>query len=243
AQQRFGEPCVRVKLRIKAMRGGFSGGTAASLMNVLAEVKREPALRKVLGNPFALCVGDEGGHPRQPDVRLASYDGEFGSWAGPFVMSAINTRIVHRSNHLSGHAYGRDFVYDEAIMTGRGLRGRLTAAGIGAGLGGFIAAAVVPPTRWLLGRHVVPTPGEGPGAAGEGGGCHASRLHGGPADGRSLGGKVAGERDPGYGSTSEMLGEAAARLALEVPRSDKGGGFWTPATVFGDKLVERLQAH
>lgn len=243
AQQRFGQPCTRVKLRIKAMRGGFSGGTAASLMNVLVEVKREPALRKVLGNPFALCVGDESGHPRQPDVRLASYDSEFGSWAGPFVMSAINTRIVHRSNHLSGHAYGRDFVYDEAMMTGRGLRGRLTAAGIGVGLGGFVAAAVVPPTRWLLERYVVPKPGEGPSPQAQARGFYDIRLHGITADGRSLRARVTGDRDPGYGSTSKMLGEAAACLALDVPRSDKGGGFWTPATVFGDRLVDRLQTH
>jgi short subunit dehydrogenase-like uncharacterized protein len=242
-QQRFGQPATRVKMRVKALRGGFSGGTAASLMNVLTEVKQDPSLRKVLGNPFALCIGDEAGHPRQPEVRLAAYDAEFGTWAGPFVMSAINTRVVHRSNQLSGHAYGRDFVYDEAMMAGRGLRGRLTAAGIGAGLGGFIAASVVPPTRWLLERYVVPKPGEGPSPQAQQSGFYDIRLHGSTADGRSLVAKVTGDRDPGYGSTAKMLGEAAVCLAQDVPASEKAGGFWTPATVFGDRLVERLQEH
>jgi short subunit dehydrogenase-like uncharacterized protein len=243
AQQRFGQPCTRVKLRIKAMRGGFSGGTAASLMNVLEEVKRDPSLRKVLGNPFALCIGDESGHPRQPEVRLASYDAEFGSWAGPFVMSAINTRVVHRSNQLSNHAYGREFVYDEAVLTGAGLRGRLAAAGIGAGLGGFIAAAVLPPTRWLLERTIVPKPGEGPSPQAQERGFYDIRLHGTTADGRSLRAKVTGDRDPGYGSTAKMLGEAAACLALDVPRSEKAGGFWTPASIFGERLIKRLTTH
>lgn len=243
ARERFGAPCTRVKLRIKAMRGGFSGGTAASLMNVLTEVKRDPSLRKVLGNPFALCVGDDSGRPRQPEVRLAAYDEEFGSWAGPFVMSAINTRVVHRSNHLAGHPYGRDFVYDEAMMTGRGIRGRLTAAGIGAGLGGFVAAAVVPPTRWLLERYVVPKPGEGPSPAAQESGFYDFRFIGTTADGRSLRTKVTGDRDPGYGSTAKMLGEAAVCLAQDLPRERKAGGFWTPATAFGGQLIDRLQAH
>jgi short subunit dehydrogenase-like uncharacterized protein len=243
AQKRFGVPCTRVKLRIKAMKGGFSGGTAASLMNVLVEVKHDPSLRKVLGNPFALCIGDDSGRPRQPEVRLASYDEEFGSWSGPFVMSAINTRVVHRSNQLAGHPYGRDFVYDEAVLTGPGLRGRLTAAGIGAGLGGFIVAAVVPPTRWLLERTVVPKPGEGPSPQAQERGFYDIRLHGTTADGRSLRVKVTGDRDPGYGSTAKMLGEAAVCLALDVPRGEKAGGFWTPATIFGDRLIARLTEH
>jgi short subunit dehydrogenase-like uncharacterized protein len=243
ARQRFGQPLTRVKLRIKAMRGGFSGGTASSLMNVLDEVKRDPSLRKVLGNPFALCVGDDSGRPRQPEVRLASYDADFGSWAGPFVMSAINTRVVHRSNQLAGHAYGRDFVYDEAMMTGPGLRGRLAAAGIGAGLGGFIAAAVIPPTRWLLERTVVPKPGEGPSPEAQRRGFYDFRFLGTTEDGRSLRAKVTGDRDPGYGSTAKMLGEAAVCLALDVPRDEKGGGFWTPSTIFGERLIDRLQAH
>ncbi|MES0874327.1 saccharopine dehydrogenase family protein [Sinimarinibacterium thermocellulolyticum] len=243
ARQRFGAPCARVKMRIKAMRGGVSGGTVASLMNVLAEVKRDPALRQQLGNPFALCVGDESGRPRQPEVRLAAYDAEFDAWAGPFVMAAINTRVVHRSNQLAGYAYGRDFVYDEAITTGRGLRGRLAATGIALGLGGFLAAAIVPPTRWLLERYVVPKPGEGPSAEAQARGFFDLRLHGTTADGRSLRAKVTGDRDPGYGSTAKMLGEAAACLALDVPREQKAGGFWTPATIFGERLIDRLQAH
>jgi short subunit dehydrogenase-like uncharacterized protein len=55
--------------------------------------------------------------------------------------------------------------------------------------------------------------------------------------------KVTGQGDPGYGSTSKMLGQAAALLALDMPRSRVVGGFWTPATIFGDVLIERLEKH
>ena len=39
-----------------------------------------------------------------------------------------------------------------------------------------------------------------------------------------------------------VLGQAAACLALDVDRGTTPGGFWTPATIFGDRLIERLTA-
>ena len=53
--------------------------------------------------------------------------------------------------------------------------------------------------------------------------------------------KVTGDRDAGYGSTAKMLAQAAAFLARDLPKAKKPGGFWTPATIFGDRLIERLQ--
>ena len=55
--------------------------------------------------------------------------------------------------------------------------------------------------------------------------------------------KVTSDRDPGYGSTAKMLGEAAACLALDVPKTTLFGGFWTPATALGDRLLARLTAY
>lgn len=243
AQRRYGQPCTRVKLRIAAMRGGFSGGTAASMMNAVREATADPAVRRLMGNPFAICPDAGAGRPRQPQVNFAEYDDEAGSWLAPFVMAAINTRVVHRSNALSGDAYGHDFVYDEAMMTGQGAKGRIAAMGVGAGLGAFVGAAALPPTRWLLERFVVPKPGEGPSPQAQERGFYDFRFFGTTADGRPLRVKVTGDRDPGYGSTSKMLGEAAATLALDLPKADRAGGFWTPSTALGDRLVERLTAH
>ena len=74
----------------------------------------------------------------------------FGAWVAPFVMSAVNTRIVQRSNALSKQSYGADFRYDEAMLAGKGLGGRATALSITAGLAGFMVASALPPTRWAL---------------------------------------------------------------------------------------------
>ena len=243
ARRQFGAPCTAVKMRVKVMRGGFSGGTVASMLNLVKEASANPALRKELANPYSLCPEDYAPAVRQPNVKSAQYDADFEAWVAPFVMAAINTRVVQRSNALSGQAYGADFRYDEAMLTGRGLKGRAAALGVTAGLGGFMVASALPPTRWALERFVLPAPGEGPSAEDQRKGRFDLRFLGTTADGRSMRVKVTGDRDPGYGSTAKMLGQAAACLAQDFAGSGRKGGFWTPATMFGDTLIERLVAH
>ncbi|RZU47127.1 short subunit dehydrogenase-like uncharacterized protein [Fluviicoccus keumensis] len=239
ARQQFGQPCSTIKLRIKNMRGGASGGTVASMLNVVQESVKDPSVRKLMSNPYALCPGVQG--VRQPNVTLAEYDEDARSWLAPFVMAGINTRVVHRSNLVGGN-YGADFRYDEAMMTGNGFKGRAVATAIGAGLAGFLAAAALPPTRFLL-EKVVPQPGEGPTPEEQEKGGYDFRFFGRTTSGQKMVVKVTGDRDPGYGSTAKILGEAAVCLALETDKAKVGGGFWTPATAFGDKLVKRLVDH
>jgi short subunit dehydrogenase-like uncharacterized protein len=238
----FGAPCTQVKMRVKAMRGGFSGGTAASLMNVVKEAAADPSLRKELADPYSLCPPDSVPRVNQPEVKSAEFDVDFDAWVAPFVMSGINTRIVHRSNYLSKDAYGAGFVYDEAVLTGRGIRGRLTAVAASAGILGFTLAAAIRPTRVILEKFVLPKPGEGPSSEAQRTGFFDLRFLGITADGRRLRSRVTGDRDPGYGSTAKMLGQAASCLALDIDKAAKPGGFWTPATIFGDRLIQRLTA-
>ena len=238
AMQKYGRTCPRVKLRVKAMRGGASGGTIASMLNVVKEASDDPELRRELANPYSLCPDGYTPQLRQPNVSLAEYDTDFKSWIAPFVMAAVNTRIVHRTNALSKQAYGADFRYDEAVLRGDGFKGRAAATSMGAGLGAFMAAAAVPPTRWVLERFL-PGPGEGPSPEEQRNGFFDIRIFG-RTEGHTLQVKVTGDRDPGYGSTGKMLGQAGACLALDTPKANTPGGFWTPATIFGDRLIERL---
>jgi short subunit dehydrogenase-like uncharacterized protein len=240
AMKRLGAPCTRVKMRVKAMRGELSGGTVASLMNVVKETAADPALRKELANPYSLCPPGSAPKVRQPDVRWAEFDRDFGAWVAPFVMSGINTRIVQRTNALSGQAYGADFTYDEAMLMGRGLKGRFAATALAAGLAGFMLAGAIQPARAALERFVLPKPGEGPSPEARRKGFFDLRFLGTTADGRQIRTKVTGDRDPGYGSTGKMLGQATACLALDIDKAATAGGFWTPATIFGDRLIERL---
>jgi short subunit dehydrogenase-like uncharacterized protein len=241
--RRFGQPCPRVKMRVKALRGGVSGGTVASIMNIVREAAANPQLRRELANPYSLCPEGYAPPVRQPDVRFAEYDGDFEAWVAPFIMSAINTRIVQRSNALTRQAYGAGFRYDEAMLAGRGLRGRLTALGIAAGIAGFMAAGAIGPARRALERFVLPAPGSGPSPEAQQQGCYDLRFLGHTDDDRSIMVRVTGDRDAGYGSTAKMLAQAAAFLALDLPKAERPGGFWTPATLFGDRLIERLERH
>jgi short subunit dehydrogenase-like uncharacterized protein len=243
ARARFGAPCTEVKMRVKGARGGASGGTVASMMNLLKEASADPALRRELADPYSLCPDGDTTRVRQRDVRTPQFDADFDAWVAPFVMSAINTRVVLRSNALSRHSYGKEFRYDEAMLTGGGLKGQLAATAVTAGLGAVMVGGALPPVRAVLERFVLPKPGEGPSAEAQRKGWYDLRFLGRTADGRQLRVKVTGDRDPGYGSTAKMLGQAGACLAVDFADGGRPGGFWTPATMFGDRLIERLIAH
>ncbi|MGT2457865.1 saccharopine dehydrogenase family protein [Cupriavidus basilensis] len=247
AMQHFGAPAAHVKMRVKTLKGGASGGTVASMINVVKEAAADPSLRKELVNPYALCPGGHGFTARQHYVSAAEFDTDFDAWIAPFVMAAINERVVHRSNALSGKAYGNPFTYDEAMLTGVGFKGRLTALTIVAGLGAFMVGAVISPIRGVMERFLLPKPGEGPSPAAQLAGRYDLRLLGRTEGGQTLRVKVTGDRDPGYGSTSKILGQAAASLALDHVKngikSGRGGGFWTPATIFDERFIDRLTRH
>ena len=241
AQQRLGQTCSQVKLRVKAIRGGFSGGTVASMMELFSEISKNPSLRKVMANPYALCPPSNQQKPKQPNLQFAQYDKDADAWSAPFVMAGINTKVVHRSNALSNYAYGTQFIYDETMLTGKGLIAGAVAVGASVGLAGFVAAAVIPPTRRIL-QKIVPQAGEGPTPKQQEQGFYDIRLIGLTNNGQRLTAKVTGDRDPGYGSTAKMLGEAAVCLATDISKNDKTGGFWTPSTALGQRLIDRLQA-
>lgn len=245
ALAQFGQPATTVKMRVKSLRGGVSGGTVASLMNVAKEVAADPSLRKVLGNPYALRPEGDRTGPRQPSVTTPTTDPDFGGAViAPFVMESINSRIVHRTNALTGDAYGRDFVYGEAMLMGTGPVGWAKAAGLTGGLGGVMLGAALSPTRWLLDK-VVPAPGEGPSPAAQRAGFFDLRFVGTTADGDEIRTKVTGDMDPGYGSTAKMLGEAGTCLAQDVPArtTTPAGGILTPASLLGEDLLTRLTTH
>lgn len=242
AQKRFGQPCTTVKMRVKAVAGAASGGTVASVINIVKEAAQDPALRKELANPYSVCPPRHGFTAQQNEVRFAQFDPDFQAWITPFIMAGINTRIVHRSNALSKNAYGQQFHYDEATLTTTGFKGRLAAQGVAVATASFMLALALPPTRWVMERFVVPKPGEGPSPAAQEKGFYDLRFFGRTDSGQTLRVKVTGDRDPGYGSTAKMLGQAGACLVQDIAQSDCPGGFWTPATIFGQRLITRLQA-
>jgi short subunit dehydrogenase-like uncharacterized protein len=238
AIEQFGEPCTSISMGVKAMKGGASGGTFASIFNMLDDVAADQELRQVQANPYVLAEQGDREGPKQPNVTLPVHDDGLDSWLAPFVMAATNTRVVFRTHSLLGHPWGDDFTYGEATMMGDGFGGRAKAMSMSGAIGGFMGAAAVGPMRKVMGRFL-PEPGEGPTPEAQENGFYDMRFHGTTASGQELTTKVTGDRDPGYGSTSKILGEAA----LALLDSDAEGGFWTPATALNDDLIERLVEH
>lgn len=241
AKQRLGVPLQRVRGRVRKMKGGFSGGTIASLMATLESSKRDPSILKTLANPFALTPGFTG--PPQPSGEKVERDAAAGQWATPFIMATINTKNVHRTNHLLNHAWGADFTYDEMMLTGDGPEGAKRAKG--AARAGAIQNALLgfAPTRALLRQFALPKPGQGPSKEERETGFYDVLFVGQTKDGRTLRGSVKGDKDPGYASTSKMISESAMCLARDVGRDQTPGGVWTPGAALGAKLIARLEAN
>jgi short subunit dehydrogenase-like uncharacterized protein len=240
AQERLGAPLVRVHGRVKTMKGTFSGGTVASALATIEAMGRDPTLKRTLVDPFALTPGFKG--PRQPDDHIAGYDDLAKSWTAPFVMATINTKNVHRSHALLGHPWGKDFVYSERMLTSDGDVGRKRAKKMERQTNLQNLLLALAPTRALLRRFALPKPGEGPNKEQREKGRYELLFFGETADGRKLTARVTGDRDPGYGSTSKMIAEAAICLARDIDRERTPGGVWTPAAAMGTTLIERLQA-
>jgi short subunit dehydrogenase-like uncharacterized protein len=243
SKKQFGVPCSTVSMRVKKMKGTASGGTIASILNVMKETAKDKKLRELLANPYAMCPPDFGKKTKQDDHWLASYDKNFHVWIAPFIMAGVNTRVVFRSNALLNGAYSAPdtpFRYDEAMMMGTGNAGRFKAMQFCAGLGCFAAAAAVKPSRWLL-EKFLPKPGDGPSVTAQEMGFYDLRFYGRTLSGDEIRVKVTGDKDPGYGSTAKMLGQAALCLAFDTPKGQFYGGFWTPASLFGNTLINGLE--
>jgi short subunit dehydrogenase-like uncharacterized protein len=237
-KERHGRYASEVKMAAGRMSGAFSGGTFASMLNIFEELKENPSLRKVLGNPYALNPKGIRGQDRgdQAGVR---YDQHLG-WTSPFIMAAINTRIVRRSHALMGLPWGEDFRYSEVMSTGKGPAGFTRAVSFAGGIAAFMAGVALPLTRPFVVKRL-PAPGEGPSEQARAKG-HFETRHVAIGDGQTVRGLVADQRDPGYGSTAVMLSEAALCLAFDGAQLQVEGGILTPASAMGMRLVERLRA-
>jgi len=223
AKKAFGAPAARVKGRVRKMSGTLSGGTAASMRAIVEATMRDLSLVTMLRDPFVLTPGFDG--PKQPLGNRPVFDEDLKSWTAPFVMANINTRNVHRSNMLLGFPYGKDFVYDEMVMTGPGEQGEA------------LARKVMAANNKFSGTEV-PKPGEGPSREERENGMYDLLFVAIAPDGRQVRAAVKGDRDPGYGSTSKMISECAICLLRDAP--EVPGGIWTPGAAMGDKLIKRL---
>ena len=235
-----GEYLKQIKYRLKAMKGGGSGGTYASLLNVLDEGRKDKSIFKVLANPYGLNPETKNQGNDERDLQTVKYDPDLGGHISPFVMGPINTKIVRRSHALNDFPYGKEFRYDEATIVGKGIGKRLQAYGAMAAIGLVLSSKEGSFVRNFANKRM-PKPGEGPSKEAREAGFFNILLLGKQVNGEWIKAKVTGDKDPGYGSTSKMLGEAAVCLAKDS-LSDVSGVL-TPSTAMGDHFLNRLTAN
>ena len=239
---RHGVASSRIQFRVSGFSGGASGGTVASMLHMLEEAERDPAVLAALNEPYALNPKGERTGPDGPERSAPRWDGDFREWTAPFMMAGIDTKVVRRSNALLDYAYGKGFRYEEGMLMGSGPLGFAKAALTSAGTAAAMGAMALGPVRRAF-SGLLPQPGDGPATAKREAGYFDIRLraeH--PSDPtKALRGRIRGDRDPGYGSTSKMLGESAICLAKDA--LPVAGGCWTPASAMGDALLARLNAN
>jgi saccharopine dehydrogenase (NAD+, L-lysine-forming) len=235
---------------LRGMAGGISGGTVASMMEVMATASADAEARREMTDPYTLSTDRQAepelGHQSDtPWRRGRDIAPELdGIWTGAFPMGAPNSRIVRRSNALLDWAYGRSFRYAETMSTGSSV-----AAPVAAALGTAANVAVLglgsryfnKLPRSVLER-VAPKPGTGPSERARENGHYTVETYTTTTSGARYRALMAQRGDPGYKATSVLLGECGLALALDRDALSDLHGVLTPAAALGDALLTRLPA-
>ena len=222
-----------------AIKGGVNGGTIASMVRMLEAGQEKRLLDPFLLNPAGTAPADTAAHD---DPFAPHHDDDFDAWLGPFVMGPINTRVVRRSAALLG--YGPAFCYQEYMRFGRGPAAAVAAAGFSAASVTGQGMMKVSPMRKLITSlaSLGPAPGQGPSVEAMDGGFFRCDLIGRNASGQTVRAQVSDQGDPGNRATTKFVCESALALVLDADQLPDRAGVLTPASAFGDVLVERLRA-
>lgn len=248
AQQDQQGQLTDTNLVVRKFAGGVSGGTVASMLEVMRTASSDPEARRLMEDPYTLTE-DRSAEPEfgaQPDMRWrrgAEIAPELkGYWTGPFVMAMVNTRIVRRSNALLDYGYGRRFEYGEQMSVGRSVAAPVAAAVAAGGN----AAAMALGSRFFhrlpgkLVERVVPKPGTGPSERVRERGHYTVETYTTTTTGARYKAAMSQQGDPGYKATSVLLGESGLALALDRDRLSDLRGVLTPAAAIGDALLARF---
>jgi short subunit dehydrogenase-like uncharacterized protein len=248
AQQGQAGELTDTNMVVRSFAGGVSGGTVASMIEVMRTASADPEARRVMNDPYTLTP-DRGAEPElgaQPDARwrrgreiAPELDGY---WTGAFVMAAANTRIVRRTNALLDYAYGGRFEYAEQMSLGKSIVAPVAAAMATAGN----AATMALGSRYFdrlprkLVERIAPKPGSGPSERAREHGHYTVETYTTTTSGARYRTVMSQKGDPSYNATSVLLGESGLALALDRDRLSDLRGVLTPAAAMGDALLARL---
>lgn len=215
---------------------GLSGYGGGSLQTVIAASNEPVALSPGVDpeDPF-LLGGEPAGGVREEDgpMTRAYFDSALDTWIGPFGMTSVNRRIVHRSNLLLG--YGPQFGYDEVEACHSEEQAQKLVKQ---------THNVTPPEVLieLIDKGRLPQPGQGPPPEDRARARFQSTLVASNEAGEDVAVTVTGG-EAGFEETAKMVVEAGLTLVDDsevCPGILSGGGFLTPAACMGTALIQRL---
>ncbi len=227
-------------LLVRRIRGGASGGTAASGYAQIVRAKENDDDAEQVKDPYTLTTdrSAEPEHGAQRDdvvVRANRINPSLKGWAAPFFMAPFNTRVVRRTNALYGWKYGRSFKYSEAMAVGPTP---VPAYALSGTLRVLNAAAAAVPARVV--ERLLPKPGTGPSEEARLKGGYTIETYTTTTSGRRYVARISQIGDPGYNGTSVLIGESALCLAFDRQHLVADGGVMTPAYAMGAPLAGRL---
>ena len=235
-------------LVVRSFAGGLSGGTLASMLEVLDAVSSDADVRRQFADPYTLTP-DRNAEPElgaQPDLRWRrgrQIAPELtGLWTAGFMMAPANTRIVRRSNALQDWAYGSRFRYSEHMSLGSSAVAPVASAVVN-GVGNVVSGLGSRYFRLLprrLVERVLPKPGSGPSETVRERGHYKVETYTTTTTGARYVATIAQRGDPGYKATSVLLGESGLALATDRDQLSELRGVLTPAAAMGDALLARL---
>lgn len=237
AKKKFDSPIIAADCIVTKMKGGASGGTIASVINMIEEIKKDNRIKKILVNPYSLCKPEHRSGIKQENLNHYKYNKTLKKWLTPFLMASVNSKIVHASNNLLDYPYSKDFQYTEYLLAKNHRRAVITYFFLNTGM----LLLSITPIRKLLEKYFLPKPGEGLSAQAQKEGYFEFVIYGKTRNNHHLKVKVTGDRDPGYGSTAKMIVAAAECLLINKDKNKLPGGFWTPASALSNHLISKLE--
>ena len=236
--ERFKSPCDEITLCVKSMRGGFSGGTVDSMINISRYMNQDSKYKSILKSPFALNPKEYlKNDTYQPNLKSVKWSNNIQRWICPFIMAGINTKIVRRSNAIMNNKYGYDFRYSEVYTHKKFSNALIMFTGL------ILIQIFIKfrPLLWILRKLGLPKPGEGPSKKQREDGFFQLNLFGSIKKTKKISLNIIGDSDPGYSATAKMITEAALSILLDEEKIPKAYGVLTPAAGIGSNIVNRLE--
>lgn len=239
--EKFNEPCNYVTTYASA-RGGLSGGTFSSMINIFDHIKLNPDSQHIFKNLYCLDTNEDNLlSVSRKSLKSIIWSSEEEGWLCPFIMSGINSRVVYKTNSISDFQYGTDFSYSEVSFFKKGISGFLNAYKLYLSLIILRIALSFSPLLYILRLFYIPKPGKGPSKEIMHNGYFKMRIKGQTSNQDSSQVTVYGNSDPGYSATAKMITESALSILLNKDEIPESFGVLTPASAIGPIVIGRLK--